>query len=82
MNYCLLVSSVRTTLPLSYLSEKGLVDLHSLVRALCQHLPPAMPAVADGRVGVGHAAQKHGPLVVELLLRLSYTLVHSHNRVI
>lgn len=66
----------------SYLSEKRLVDLHSLIRALRQDLSPAMPAVADGRVGVGHTAQKHSPLVVELLLSFSYTLVHRHHRVI
>ena len=69
-------------LQLSYLSEKRLVDLHSLIRALRQDLSPAMPAVADGRVGVGHTAQKHSPLVVELLLCFSYTLVHRHHRVI
>lgn len=69
-------------LPLSYLSEKGLIDLHSLVGALRQDLSPAMPAVADGRVGIGHTAQKHSPLIVELLLSFSYTLVHRHHRVI
>lgn len=69
-------------LPLSYLSEKRLIDLHSLVRALCQDLSPTVPAVADRRVGVGHAAQKHSPLIVELLLSFSYTLVHRHHRVI
>lgn len=69
-------------LPLSYLSEKRLVDLHSLVRALRQDLSPAMPAVADGRVGIGNAAQEHSPLIVELLLSFSYTLVYCHHRVI
>lgn len=65
-----------------YLSEKGLVDLHALVRPLREHLSAAVPAVADGGVGVGHAAQEHRPLVVELLLRLSYTLVHRHHGVV
>lgn len=69
-------------LPLSHLSEKRLVDLHSLVRALRQYLSPAMPAVADGRVGIGHTAQKHSPLIVELFLSFSYALVHGHDRVI
>lgn len=65
-----------------YLSEKGLVDLHPLVRTLRKHFSAAVPAVAHGRVGVGHAAQEHRPLVVELLFSLSYTLVHRHHGVI
>lgn len=67
---------------LSYLSEKWLVDLHSLVRALRQYLSPAVPAVTHWRVGISHAAQKHSPLIVELFLSFSYTLVHGHDRVI
>lgn len=69
-------------LTLSYLCEKGLVDLHTLVRALCQHLSPAVPAVADRRVGIGHAAQEHSPLVVKLLLSFANALVHRHHWVI
>lgn len=69
-------------LPLSYLSEKWFIDLHSLVRSLGQYLSPSVPAVADRWIGIGHAAQEHGPLVVELLLCFSYTLVHGHDRVI
>lgn len=65
-----------------YLSEKRFVDLHPLVRALRQHLPPAVPAVAHGWVGVRHTAQEHRPLIVELLFSLSYTLVHRHHGVI
>ena len=71
-----------STLPLAYLREKWLVDLHALVRALRQDLPPAVPAVADRRVGIGHAAEEHGPLVVELFLSLAYTLMHGHHRVV
>lgn len=65
-----------------YLSEKGLIDLHPLVRTLRQHFSAAVPAVPHGRVGVGHAAQEHRPLVVELLFSLSYTLVHRHDGIV
>ena len=82
--HCTISSYLNTFIhvSVSYLSEKGLVNLHSLVRALRQDLSPAVPAVADGRVGVGHAAQKHCPLIVELFLSFSYTLVHRHRRFI
>lgn len=66
----------------SYLCEKRLVDFHAFIRALGQDLASAVPAVADGRVGVGHASQEHGPLVVELLLGLSDALMHRHHRVV
>ena len=72
----------RTLCARVYLGEKGLVDLHPLVRALRKHLSATMPAVAHGRVGVGHTAQEHRPLVVELLFSLSYTLVHRHHGVV
>lgn len=71
-----------STLPASYLCEKGLVDLHALVRALRQDLSATVPAVADRRVGIGHAAKEHRPLVVELFLSFSYALMHRHRRVI
>lgn len=82
LDYFCLKLCLQTMLPLSYLCEKRFVDFHSFVRALGQHLSPTMPAVADRRVGVGHAAQKYSPLVIELFLRFSYTLVHRNHWVI
>lgn len=81
---CIFLSGgfLSSSLPLPYLSEEGLVDLHALVGALGQNLAAAVPAVADGRVGVGHAAQEHRPLVVELLFGLADALVHRHDRVV
>lgn len=73
---------IPTTFPLSYLCEKGLIDLHALVGALSQDLPPTMPAVADRRVGIGHAAQEYCPFIIELLLSFSNTLMHSNHWVI
>lgn len=80
--YCSSPGWDSTPLPLSYLCEERLVDLHALVRALRQDVSPTMPAVADGGVGIGDAAQEHRPLVVELLFCFSYTLVHGDHWVI
>lgn len=59
----------------AYLGKEGLIDLHSLVGALQQHLLAAAPAVAHGRVGVGHAPEEHGLLIVKLLLGFPDALV-------
>lgn len=80
IDYC--VSYFLSTSSLPYLCEKRLVNLHALIGALRQDLSPTMPAVADRWVGIGHAAQKHSPLIVELLLSFSYALVHCHHWVI
>lgn len=66
----------------SYLCEKRLVDFHSFIRALGQDLASAVPAVADGRVGVRHASQEYSPFVVELLLGLSDALMYRHHWVV
>lgn len=65
-----------------HLCEKGFVDLHPGVRALRQRVAASPPGVVNGWVGVGDAAKKHRPLKVELLLRLSNTLVNRYHRVI
>lgn len=61
-----------------YLGEEGLIDLHSFIRALQQHLLAASPAVPHGRVGVGDAPEKHRPLIVKLLLRFPDALVDCY----
>lgn len=67
---------------ISYLCKEGLVDLNSFIRALQQYLLAASPAVPNGRIGVGNAPEKHGSLIVKLLLRFPYALVDCHYRVI
>lgn len=66
----------------AYLCKEGLVDLHALIRALGQDLFATPPAVAHWGVGVGHAAQEHRPLIVELLLSLPDALVDGYNGII
>lgn len=61
-----------------YLGEEGLIDLHSFIRALQQHLLATSPAVPHGRVGVGDAPEKHRPLIVKLLLRFPNALVDCY----
>lgn len=66
----------------SYLGKEGLVDLHTFIGSLRENVSSSVPAVADGRVGVGHTTQEHRPLVVELLFRFTYTLMNRHHRVV
>lgn len=66
----------------AYLGKEGLVDLHALVRALQQHLLAAAPAVAHGRVGVGHAPEEHGLLIIKLLLGLPDALVDRDDGIV
>lgn len=69
-------------LKFSYLCKEGLVDLHTLIRALRQNISASVPAVAHWRVGVGYAAKENRPLVVELLFGFSYTLMNRDDWVI
>lgn len=66
----------------SYLGKEGLIDLHSFVRPLQQHLLAASPAVPDGWVGVGDAPEKHRSLIVKLLLGFPNALVDRHYRIV
>lgn len=63
---------------ISYLGKKGLINLHSLVRSLQQHLLTTSPAIAHRGVGIGHTSEKHCSLIVKLFFSFTYTLMNSY----